>query len=427
MNENTINIIESKLKLATAKSEFKRVQLFIIALLAGLIIMSINFFVVTGTTSFFNNENTKYYIMLWFFSFLSYEVIGYFVIKRYLKKEVDVPYFLKLGNLTIEALFPSFLLFLLCYLEGTVMFLDSPLMFFYFILIVLSALNMDIKQSLITGLVSTFGYYFVTVWAIRTFDNSHQDLYFPPILYEARSVFMLIAALGAVFVAREIKNRVSQLSQTMTQKNKIQSLFGQQVSQKVVQTLLTDNESSKKREVSVLFLDIRNFSSFAERNNPQEVIQFQNAIFSPIIDIIDDHNGITNQILGDGVMATFGAPIKDEKHAENALKAGLAILEEVKRLGDTKVIQETRIGIGIHTGKVVMGNIGNEIRKQFSISGTTVIIAARLEQLNKEHNSQFLISQEFYDQVDKTQHSFEVLDDLQLKNINRKVKVYKVA
>ena len=182
MNENTINIIESKLKLATAKSEFKRVQLFIIALLAGLIIMSINFFVVTGTTSFFNNENTKYYIMLWFFSFLSYEVIGYFVIKRYLKKEVDVPYFLKLGNLTIEALFPSFLLFLLCYLEGTVMFLDSPLMFFYFILIVLSALNMDIKQSLITGLVSTLGYYFVTVWAIRTFDNSNQDLYFPPIL-----------------------------------------------------------------------------------------------------------------------------------------------------------------------------------------------------------------------------------------------------
>ena len=191
MSENTINIIESKLKLATAESEFKRVQLFIIALLVGLIIMSINFFVVTGTTSFFNNENTKYYIMLWFFSFLSYEVIGYFVIKRYLKKEVDVPYFLKLGNLTIEAIFPSFLLFLLCYLEETVMFLDSPLMFFYFILIVLSALNMDIKQSLITGLVSTFGYYFVTVWAIRTFDNSHQDLYFPPILYEARSVFML--------------------------------------------------------------------------------------------------------------------------------------------------------------------------------------------------------------------------------------------
>ena len=105
----------------------------------------------------------------------------------------------------------------------------------------------------------------------------------------------------------------------------------------------------------------------------------------------------------------------------------MCIRDRVKRLGDTKVIQETRIGIGIHTGKVVMGNIGNEIRKQFSISGTTVIIAARLEQLNKEHNSQFLISQEFYDQVDKTQHSFEVLDDLQLKNINRKVKVYKVA
>lgn len=427
MKVNAINLIERKLNIAAAKSEFKRIQLFIIALLLGLIIMSITFFLIEGTTNFFKNKTTKYFIVLWFATFLVYEIIGYFIAKSYLKKKIVVPDFMKLGNVTIEAAFPSFLLFLLCYLEKTAIFLDSPLMLFYFILIGLSALNMEIRLSLITGLVSTIGYFSVTIWAINTFDSNNEVLYFPPILYEARSVFMLIAALGAVFVAKETKNRVNQLSKAIDKKNKIESLFGQQVSQKVAKTLLTDNYLSEKREVSVLFMDIRNFSSFAEHNNPQDVIRFQNAIFSPIIRIISKYNGITNQIMGDGLMATFGAPLKDKNHAKNALEAGLAILNEVKTLSSSKVIHETRIGIGIHTGKVVMGNIGNEMRKQFSISGTAVIIAARLEQLNKEHGSQFLVSQEFYNQIDKTRYSFEALDELQLRNINQKVKVYKVA
>ncbi len=427
MEENTVSLIERKLNFSIAQSEFKRIQLFILALLVGFVIMSINFFLVEGTTSFFKNNNTKYYIILWFVTFLTYEVIGYFIARFYLKRKILVPLFMKVGNIIIEATFPSFLLFLLCYLEQTVIFLDSPLMLFYFILIVLSALNMDYRLSLITGLVSTFGYFFVTVWAINTFDTNNEVLYFPPILYEARSVFMLIAALGSVFVANEIKKRVSQLSETTDQKDKIESLFGQQVSQKVVKTLLTDNYSSEKREVTILFMDIRNFSSFAERSLPQDVIQFQNTIFSPIIRIINTYSGITNQILGDGLMATFGAPAKDENHIENALKAGLAILDEVKKLSASKVIHETRIGIGIHTGKVVMGNIGNEMRKQFSISGTPVIIAARLESLNKQYGTQFLVSKAVYDQVDKTKYSFEFLDELRLKNIDHKVKVYKIA
>jgi len=96
-------------------------------------------------------------------------------------------------------------------------------------------------------------------------------------------------------------------------------------------------------------------------------------------------------------------------------------------MSDSKLIHETRIGIGLHTGKVVMGNIGNEIRKQFSISGTTVIIAARLEELNKKYGTQFLISQELYDCVTNEEHSFEMVDELQLRNIEHKIKVYKVA
>ena len=188
------------------------------ALFLGLIIMSFNFFVVKDTTSFFKNEHTKYFIVLWFTAFLVYEIIGYFIARNYLSKKIIIPEILKIGNVTIEAIFPGLLLFQLCLIEKSVIFLDSPLMFFYFILIIVSALNLEIKLSFITGLVSAGGYLFVTIWAINTYDASNEVLHFPPILYIARSFFMLIAALTSVFVAKEIKGRALQSSELIQQK-----------------------------------------------------------------------------------------------------------------------------------------------------------------------------------------------------------------
>ncbi|HHP7242982.1 MAG TPA: adenylate/guanylate cyclase domain-containing protein [Cyclobacteriaceae bacterium] len=427
MNGNTIDLIERRLDIAIAKSEFKRIKLFIAALFLGLLIMFFDFFVVEDTTSFFRNENTKFFVMFWFSAFLSYEIIGFFIARNYLRKKEIVPEFMKIGNVIIEATFPGILIFILCYIEQSVIFLDSPLLFFYFILIIVSALNLEIKLGLITGLISAGGYLFVTVWAINAFDAANEILHFPPILYVARSFFMLIAALSSVFVAKEIKSRELQSSKLISQKIEIESLFGQQVSKKVAETLLADNYTNKKREVSILFMDIRNFSTFAEHHDPNEVIEFQNRFFGPIIRIIDNYNGITNQIFGDGLMATFGAPMKDKNHVENALKAGLEIISRVEQLSSSKVIPKTRIGIGLHTGKVVMGNIGNEMRRQFSITGTAVIIASRIEQLNKKYGTQFLISQEFLDQLDQKAYSFELIDELKVKNIDHLIRVYKVA
>ncbi|UII80329.1 adenylate/guanylate cyclase domain-containing protein [Flagellimonas sp. CMM7] len=427
MKTDAIDLLRQRLDAAIAQSEFKRIKLFIIALFLGLAIISFDFFLVSGTTSFFNDKNTKFYIVLWFLAFLAYEVMGYFIAKSYLKKKIVVPDILKIGNVAFEAAMPGLLLFFLCYVEKSDIFLDSPLMLFYFILIGVSALNLDLRLSLVTGLVAAGGYLFVTVWAIQTFDKNGEVLYFPPILYMARSLFMFMAALGAVFLTREIKNTVQELVVTTTKKEEIQSLFGQQVSKEVVEALMANNNTSEKREVSVLFMDIRKFSVFAEQNKPADVIRYQNDIFSPLIGIINKHKGVTNQILGDGLMATFGAPVENKNHANRALRAGLEILEEVERLSSSGAIPETRIGIGLHTGKVVMGNIGNDMRKQFSISGTAVIIAARLEELNKKYGSQFLVSQEFYNELNMDKYAFEMIDQLKLRNIDHEVKVYKVS
>ena len=420
-------MVQRQLDIAIAKSEYKKIQLFIVALLVGFVLMFINFFFVEDTTSFFRFYFTPYYIVGWFLLFLGYELIAVLFAKEYLQRKQVVPDYLKIINVIIEASFPGFLLLVLTYYEKSAIFLDSPLLFFYFIIITLSSLNLDTRLTIIMGIVSSGGYLFVTYWAINNFDPDGEILDFPVLLYYSRSLFILMTAFGATFVANEIKKRHVFSFNVKSERDEMERLFDQQVSHEVVERLLEDNFSSKKHEVSILFLDIRNYSSFAENNAPDKVIEFQNKFFSPILGIIQEHQGITNQILGDGLMATFGAPIDDKEHAQHAFKAGVKIMLAVENLGIKGEIAETKIGIGLHTGNVVMGNIGNEYRKQFSISGEAVIISARLEQATKDYDFDFLVSKQIVEKIDVESSTLTALGQVKMKNISHQIEAYGVV
>ena len=181
----------------------------------------------------------------------------------------------------------------------------------------------------------------------------------------------------------------------------IKQLLGQQISGAVAEALITDESASQvaRRFVCIMFLDIRNFTGFAEKLLPEEIINYQNKVFGFMIDAINRHHGIVNQILGDGFMATFGAPVSKGNDCMNAYAAAREIMEGVNAKSESGEIPKTRVGIGLHAGHVVTGNVGTEQRKQYSITGNTVIIAARLEQLNKELGSTLVISREVYDQL----------------------------
>ena len=150
-----------------------------------------------------------------------------------------------------------------------------------------------------------------------------------------------------------------------------------------------------------MFLDIRGFTSWAEKRDPEEIIKFQNKVFGFMIDIVNDFNGNINQLLGDGFMATFGAPKTSGNDCQNALDAALKIITKLNKNIEAREIENTRIGIGLHAGYVVTGNVGTEMRKQYSITGNTVILASRLEQLNKEFGSQLIISKEVHDKLER--------------------------
>ena len=209
---------------------------------------------------------------------------------------------------------------------------------------------------------------------------------------------------------------------------KIENLFGQQVSLEVAKELIAQENDfeGKSYEVSVLFLDIRDFSKFADNKKPAEVAAFQNIIFGELLNTIREHRGITNQILGDGIMAVFGAPVQNNTHILDAVKAGYALLDKINELNELKKIPPTRIGIGLHTGNVVAGNIGNDFRKQYSLTGSTVNIASRIEQLNKVYNSQYLISEDIKTGIRHTGYPVTYVEDVSLKGIENSMKIYKL-
>jgi class 3 adenylate cyclase len=203
--------------------------------------------------------------------------------------------------------------------------------------------------------------------------------------------------LGQAYgVLEDTKSKLS-----MAEEN-IRKLLRQQVSEDIAKELMTGGTSlsTKKSFVCVMFLDIRDFTSWAEKRDPEEIIKYQNKIFGFMIDLVNEFNGNINQLLGDGFMATFGAPISGGNDCQNAFNAALKIIENLSKNKEALEIENTKIGIGLHAGYVVTGNVGTELRKQYSITGNTVILASRIEQLNKKFGSQLVISREVHDKLE---------------------------
>jgi adenylate cyclase len=228
-------------------------------------------------------------------------------------------------------------------------------------------------------------------------------------------------------VAADLKNRIKSTFDSQQARDEMELLFGQQVSKEVSKALMEEKGATKRLEATVMFLDIRNFTAFADTHTPDEVIDYQNKFIGPVIDIINQHQGVVFQILGDGLMACFGSPVENVLHAEMAYQAGLEIVSRTQKSVEEGLIPATIIGIGLHSGEMVSGNIGNENRKQFSISGSPVIVASRIEQLNKKYGTQFLMSGEVFHRITPGKRKIIFLGEEPLQGIGKPVELYHVV
>jgi adenylate cyclase len=207
---------------------------------------------------------------------------------------------------------------------------------------------------------------------------------------------VLVAQLAQMRVARELA--VAELRAAI-ERSHILEIFGQQVSPSVVDRLLTQKTlpSTELRSICVMFLDIRGFTGFAESKRPEEVITYLNTLWELLVDVINQHHGIVNKFLGDGFMATFGAPLAEGNTCRNAIDAALEIVATIERAVAEGRCPPTRIGIGLHAGEAVAGNVGSATRKEYTIIGDVVNLASRIEAMNKEFKSTLLCSREVVD------------------------------
>lgn len=289
--------------------------------------------------------------------------------------------------------------------------------------------NVKIQLALLLIVIGGYiGLFFFFYEGVYAFDTEVKQL---SSLNNAVSAIVLLSLLINYFAKstyRAEKSLIAEQVKTDKMLTKIEGLFGQQVSQEIAHEMIESETeiASKTYDASIMFLDIRDFTLFADSREPAEVANFQNIVFGELIEIVRTHKGVVLQILGDGIMAVFGAPIPDEDHALHAVQAGYAMLDKVEALGNSGKIPPIRIGIGVNAGNIIAGNVGNESRKFYSLTGKNVIIAARIEPLNKQFKSQFLISESVHQATHSAEFPAEDLGKINLKGIEHPVSVYKL-
>ena len=183
------------------------------------------------------------------------------------------------------------------------------------------------------------------------------------------------------------------------EKRKVKKLFGRYVSKDVYNQLLEHPDRAelggKRREMSVLFSDIRGFTTVTEKGNPEELVAQLNEYFSRMVDIVFRHQGTVDKFVGDMVMALFGAPLDDPLHADHAVASAV---DMVRELGDlnrkwaTEGRAQLDIGVGINSGDMIAGNIGSSSIMSYTVIGDNVNLGSRLESLNKDYKTRIIIS-----------------------------------
>jgi len=183
------------------------------------------------------------------------------------------------------------------------------------------------------------------------------------------------------------------------EKRKMKRLFGRYVSRDVYDQLVAHPElaelGGRRREMTVLFSDIRGFTAVTEKGNPETLVAQLNEYFSRMVDIVFLHRGTVDKFVGDMVMALFGAPLDDADHAEHAVQAAIDMVKalgELNRGWAARGLPQLDIGIGINSGDMIAGNIGSSAIMSYTVIGDNVNLGARLESLNKEYKTRIIIS-----------------------------------
>lgn len=198
------------------------------------------------------------------------------------------------------------------------------------------------------------------------------------------------------------------ISRVISSEHKMRNSFGRFLPDKIIKNIINGNLSisdsvGERRRVAVLIMDIRDFTSLSEVNNPETVVTFLNQYFGTMGEIIRKHGGTIDKFMGDAIMALFGAP---DSYIDNANRAANAALEMIDTPIDTKILHlpegyEFKFGIGIHYGEMIAGTVGSNERKEYTVIGDNVNIASRVEGLSKIFGTPIIVTEAVKEDVEQ--------------------------
>ncbi len=232
---------------------------------------------------------------------------------------------------------------------------------------------------------------------------------------------------------QERLNLIEKLNEEVLYQKRIMELFQKYVPRNVVDEVLNSQGEEplirgEYRIISVMFADIRQFTTMSDKLGPVKSVEILNAYFGLMAQQIKNYHGSINKLLGDGILALFGAPVSHIDNQLNAVSCALAMVNALKELNEKyrdMVGHEITIGIGINTGEVIVGNVGTSEHVEYSVIGDTVNSASRIEELTHELPNGILISESTY-KATKEEIIVEELGPQEIRGKQEKMSLYKV-
>jgi adenylate cyclase len=216
------------------------------------------------------------------------------------------------------------------------------------------------------------------------------------------------------------------------EKRVVKKLFGRYVSKDVYQQLLANPSlaelGGRRREMTVLFSDIRGFTAVTEMGEPEALVSQLNEYFSRMVDIVFRHHGTVDKFVGDMIMALFGAPVDDEAHADHAVAAAVEMVHALGELNRAWALEgrpQLDLGIGINSGPMIAGNIGSSSIMSYTVIGDNVNLASRLESLNKTYGTRIIISDATRVRLSTT-HDIRPLGEVTVKGKTRPSSIFSI-
>lgn len=207
----------------------------------------------------------------------------------------------------------------------------------------------------------------------------------------------------------DLTRSFTEMAQGLAEREKIKNAFSKFHSKDVADKILSGELSlvGERKKVTIFFSDIRSFTSISEKLEPEQVVELVNSYMTRMVRIIFAHGGVVDKYVGDAIMAVYGTPVSYGNDAVRAVSAAIRMRAELQRFNDSQSVNGKPvigIGMGMHTGDVVAGNIGSPERMEYTILGDNVNLTSRMESLTKEYKTDILISQATYEEVKQYIH-----------------------